>query len=97
MKEIRWDAAKDERLKTERGVSFEQVEAHIRAGQVLAVLENPSKNYVHQRMFIVEIEGYVYYVPFVESDEALFLKTIIPSRKLTRQYGQKQDDNHAEH
>jgi hypothetical protein len=31
-------------------------------------------------------EDYVYLVPFVEDEHTVFLKTIIPSRKATKQY-----------
>lgn len=94
MKEIRWDAAKNEKLETDRSISFEIIEEHIKTGQILAILENTSKNYQHQRIFVVEIDEYVYYVPFVESEKDSFLKTIIPSRKLTKQYQKKLEHGH---
>lgn len=90
MKEICWDAQKNELLKVKRGVSFEQVLAQIRAGEVLEILDNPGKGYQHQRIFVLEINQYVYYIPFVESESTLFLKTIIPSRKLTKRYKNEQ-------
>lgn len=94
MKEIRWDALKNEKLKSERGVCFELIETRIKTEQVLAILENANKNYQHQRIFVVEIDQYIYYAPFVESEEAIFLKTIIPSRKLTKQYQKKSEYDH---
>ena len=39
-----------------------------------------------QQIHVIAIEEYVYLVPFVETDEEVFLKTIIPSRKATRDY-----------
>ncbi len=87
MKRFDWDDDKNALLKIERGVSFEQVIFWIAQGGLLDVLEhhNPER-YPDQRLFIVNVDGYAYIVPFVEDDEAIFLKTVIPSRKMTRQY-----------
>jgi hypothetical protein len=50
-------------------------------------IEHPNKSkYTNQRVFVVEIDGYTYLVPYVESEEEIFLKTIIPCRKATKQY-----------
>lgn len=74
-------------LKEERGISFEEVIAVIREGRVLDVIDNPSKTkYGHQKMYVVEIDHYIYLVPFVETTTGVFLKTIFPSRKLTKIY-----------
>jgi uncharacterized DUF497 family protein len=86
MGNIYWDPTKNQRLKTERGISFEEILVCIENQQVLAIIENPSKKYKNQRVFVMELSNYVYYVPFVKTGEDLFLKTIIPSRKLTREY-----------
>lgn len=68
-------------------MSFERVIQRIEAGQVLDVVEHPNpEKYRHQKVFIVEIDGYAWLVPFVESGDEVFLKTIIPSRKATRRY-----------
>ena len=46
-----------------------------------------------QRNFVVRREHYVYLVPFVEDEHTVFLKTIIPSRKATKEYlGEESDD-----
>lgn len=83
----RWDSAKNERLKAERGVSFEQVVVHIEQGDLLAIYEHPDRRrYPNQSILVVRMAGYAYLVPFVESEEGRFLKTIIPSRKATRLY-----------
>ena len=87
MKPFQWDPAKNLSLIETRGVSFEVVEAAIADGQILDVVEHPNKErYPNQRIFIVRIEDYVFLVPFVEDEEWIFLKTIIPSRKATRRY-----------
>lgn len=87
MKYLTWSPEKNESLKQERHVSFEDVLFHIAAGDVLDIVEHPNQvRYPGQQIYVVDIEGYVYLVPFVESEDELFLKTIIPSRKATKQY-----------
>jgi uncharacterized DUF497 family protein len=82
-----WSAEKNERLRRERGISFEEVVFHTERGDVLDLLEHPKqKRYPGQRIFVVAVDQYVYLVPFVESEDEVFLKTVIPSRKATRQY-----------
>lgn len=50
-------------------------------------IEHPNKaKYPNQRVFVVEVDEYAYLVPYVESDNEIFLKTVIPSRKATKQY-----------
>ncbi|MEO7917550.1 MAG: BrnT family toxin [Dokdonella sp.] len=87
MKSITWNQAKNVLLKSERGVSFEDVVFHIMAGDVLDTLDHPNQErYPGQQIHVVAVEDYVYLVPFVESEEEVFLKTIIPSRKATKSY-----------
>ena len=82
-----WNDAKSALLKKERGVSFEDVVFHVAAGGLLAVLEHPRPDtYPEQRVMVVDIEGYAFVVPFVTDGDMWFLKTIIPSRKMTRHY-----------
>jgi uncharacterized DUF497 family protein len=82
-----WDAAKNEKLKAERGISFEEVVYHIGRGDVLDILEHPNqRRYAGQRVFVVKVSDYVYLVPFVEREHEVFLETIIPSRPATRKY-----------
>ena len=87
MKPFRWNHEKNEQLKAERNVSFEEIVLAIEADRLLDIVahSNPGK-YPNQRMFIVAVEQYVYLVPFVEEDEYYFLKTVIPNRKVTRDY-----------
>ncbi len=87
MKYFSWSEEKNEILKAERQVSFEDVVFYIEQGYLLDVLEHPNQEkYKGQKMFVVQIEDYVYLVPFIEDDHEIFLKTIIPSRKATRSY-----------
>jgi uncharacterized DUF497 family protein len=95
MKAFAWDEEKNELLKRGRGVSFEDVVYHINKGDLLARLDHPnSAKYPHQQVFVICIDAYVYTVPFVEDDDKFFLKTIIPSRKLTRDYLKERKDDH---
>ena len=87
MKPIAWDAEKNALLKAERGVSFEDVVFHIMTGDVLDTVDHPNQErYPGQQIHVIAIEEYVYLVPFVESEEEVFLKTIIPSRRATKSY-----------
>ena len=87
MKYFSWSGTKNESLKAERGVSFEQVVFHIYQGHLLDIMEHPNqRRYPGQRIFVVDIGGYAYLVPFVESETEVFLKTVIPSRKATETY-----------
>lgn len=87
MKPFAWDEDKNKLLKRERGVSFENVIFHIHNGDLLARLDHPNRaKYSHQQVFIVLVGDYICMIPFVEDEEKYFLKTIIPSRKLTRDY-----------
>ncbi len=82
-----WNAAKNEILKSERGVSFEEVMAALIEDGFLDIVKHPNEQkYSHQKMFVVNVDNYVYLVPFVEDDEKIFLKTIIPSRQATKRY-----------
>jgi uncharacterized DUF497 family protein len=82
-----WNKDKNEQIKTERGLSFEQVVMHIEGGDLLDVYQHPNQDrYPGQQILVVRIGEYAYVVPFVESADGRFLKTIIPSRKATREY-----------
>ena len=82
-----WDDAKNAKLRSERGIGFEDVVFHIGRGDLLDILEHPNpERYGGQRIFVVRREDYVYLVPFVEDEDTVFLKTIIPSRKATKEY-----------
>mgnify|MGYP001567774786 FL=1 len=87
MKPFRWNHEKNERLKAERNISFEEIVLAIEADGLLDIVahSNPGK-YLNQRMFVVAVEQYAYLVPFVEEADYYFLKTVIPNRKATRDY-----------
>ena len=90
MKLFRWNSEKSDVLKATRGVSFESVVVAIESGGLLDIVDHPNKaKYPKQRVLVVAIESYAYLVPLVEDDDHYFLKTIIPSRKATRDHLQK--------
>jgi uncharacterized DUF497 family protein len=87
VKYIDWDELKNAKLKIERNICFEDVQAAIEESRVLDVVRHSNaKRYPNQQLLIIRIGDYVYLVPYVEDKDKIFLKTIIPSRKATKQY-----------
>lgn len=87
MKPFRWSTEKNETLRGERGISFESIVVAVESGGLLDILAHPNPaKYPGQRVLVVACDNYAYLVPFVEEDDYFFLKTIIPSRKATRDY-----------
>ena len=87
MKTYTWSSEKNELLKQDRNISFEEIVLNIQLGNEVDIYDHPNtKVYSDQKISVVLIEGYAYLVPFVENKEEIFLKTIIPSRKATKQY-----------
>jgi len=87
MKYYDWNDEKNELLKKLRGVSFEQVVLAIVSGDLIDRVKHPNpEKYPNQRVFLVKIEDYIYSVPYIEDDEKMFLKTIIPNSKATKKY-----------
>jgi len=94
MKTINWNAEKSLALKEVRDISFEDVVFYIERGEMLDDYAHPNqKAYPGQRIMVIGIDNYAYLVPYVENEEELFLKTIIPSRKATQKYlGENNED-----
>ena len=94
MKTINWNAEKNLALKELRDICFEDVVFYIERGEIVDDYAHPNQNaYPGQRIMVVCIDNYVYLVPYVENEEELFLKTIIPSRKATQKYlGENNED-----
>ena len=87
MPEFDWDDEKNALLEKTRGVSFEDVVYHIENGDILDIVRHPNTSrYPNQEIIVLNMEGYAYLVPYVERGGTRFLKTIIPSRKATREY-----------
>ncbi len=84
-----WNPDKNEKLKKERNISFEEIVFHLSQGDVWKTSDHPNqKDYPGQRIYFVIVEGYIHVVPHVIEEEMVFLKTIIPSRKATRDYNE---------
>ena len=87
MKVYNWNSEKNEQLKKERGISFEEIIFNIQLGNEVDIYKHPNaERYPKQRISVVKVESYVYLIPYVEEKEEIFLKTIIPSRKATKKY-----------
>ncbi len=87
MKYYDWNDEKNELLKKLRGLSFEQVVLAIVSGDLIDRVKHPNPDkYPNQRVFLVKIDDYIYSVPYVEDDEKMFLKTIIPNSKATKKH-----------
>jgi len=96
MKPFRWSSEKNETLRADRGISFESVVVAIESGGLLDILSHPNQaRYPGQRILVVTCDDYAYLVPFVTEEHYFFLKTVIPSRKATRDY-LKQGEEDAE-
>ena len=87
MKAFNWKPEKNEWLKLKRNISFEDVVYFIEKGNILDIIENPNqKRYKGQKIYIIEINKYVFMVPYYEDNDGIYFKTIIPSRKMTKNY-----------
>jgi hypothetical protein len=87
-----YDLVKDKKLQTERNISFDELIALIEAGNIIDVLDHPNQTkYPCQKIYIIDVDGYVWLVPYIENDNKIFLKTAFPSRKHTKQYLEEQN------
>jgi uncharacterized DUF497 family protein len=85
--EFDWNEEKSRTLELTRGICFEEVLVHIQNGGVLDIIVHPNQGkYPGQKIIVIDIDGYVWLVPYVKTGRVRFLKTIIPSRKATREY-----------
>lgn len=87
MKPLAWNEEKNQWLKRERGISFEEIAIAINTFGLIADIKHPNKEkYSNQHVMIIKMKGYVYVVPYVENQEQRFLKTIYPSRNAKKKY-----------
>lgn len=96
MKTYNWNEEKNNLLKNERNICFEEIIIALENKQIINVYKHPNfEKYPNQKIYEILIDEYIYLVPFVENDTELFLKTIIPSRKATKSYINKgrEDEN----
>jgi len=89
---FRWDPQKNAQLMRERGLSFEQIVLAVEGGDLLQVIAHPNPaRYPEQKIMVVAMDAYAFLVPFVQEEDGYFLKTIIPSRKATRDFMRPQE------
>lgn len=94
MKYHTWDDEKNNLLKNERGISFEDIVYYLEHNKLLAIVKHPNAGkYPDQKMYVLEIENYAYLVPFIETEDEITLKTIIPSGKATKKYLENKNEN----
>jgi uncharacterized DUF497 family protein len=87
-----WDPDKNEWLKKERGISFEEIIFYLSQGDLWKVADHPNQEkYPGQGIYFVLVENYIYLVPYVKKENQICLKTIIPSRKATRDYEEEME------
>lgn len=88
-----WNPEKNEWLKKERGISFEEIALHLAEGHLWKVMDHPNaEKYPNQQVFLIPIDGYIHLVPFLVDGDTFFLKTAIPSRKATKDYRKETED-----
>jgi len=93
MKYHSWNNEKNDKLKKERNISFEDIIYYIEHGKLLTILKHTNQEtYPGQKVYVLEVNNYVCLVPFIETENKIFLKTIIPSRKATKKYLEAKDE-----
>jgi uncharacterized DUF497 family protein len=91
---FKWNIEKNRLLKSERDVCFEDVVTLIYDDKVLDIIKHPnSEKYPNQKLYIVRLNNYVHIVPFVKENDEIFLKTIVPSRKMNKKYKGEDNEN----
>lgn len=89
---ISFSTEKNASLKAQRGISFEDIAYCLENDYLLDTIDHVSSKYPHQKMFVVELNQYVYLVPFVQRGKEVFLKTVYPSRRMTKRYLEKNNE-----
>ncbi len=79
MIQFKWDELKNEWLKVNRGISFEE----IIESKFLDITDGVREN---QQIILFEYERYVWATPCIVNENEVILKTIYPSRKYTKIY-----------
>lgn len=93
MKYYSWSDDKNKLLKQDRGISFEDVVFFLENGGHILTLEHPNRiKYPGQKMYVVDIKGYVFLVPFRETENGIHLITAFPSRKATKEHIRRNED-----
>ena len=72
-----WNPDKNEWLKKNRNISFEQIIFHLSQGDIWMVSDHPNQEkYPKQRIYFVVVENNVYLVPHIIKKDVIFLKTV---------------------
>ena len=90
-----WNDDKNQLLKRTRSISFEEIVVAIEEGRIMDVVKHQnSERYPNQRIYLIDYRDYIWAVPHVIDKEngEVFLKTIYPSRKLTKQFRRDRED-----
>ncbi len=83
----KWNEDKNSILKSTRGVSFNDVVEILANNGIIDNYKHPqSDKYPNQFIYVISINGYMHYVPYIIDTDYIFLKNIIPSRKLNKIY-----------
>jgi len=78
---------KSARLKLDRDFSFTEIIAYIESGYLVDVIDSPhQERYPGQKIYVVDIKGYIWLVPHDRKDGKIILRTAFPSRKATKAY-----------
>lgn len=89
-----WNIEKNTLLKEERNVCFEDVVAQIHTGNILDIIKHPNEEkFPNQKIYILILQNYVHMIPFVKNGDEIFLKTIVPSRKMHKLYKGEPNEN----
>jgi|GEM_PF-32305 len=87
VKTFSWNREKNEKLKETRGITFGEIVDALLENGLLEIVAHPNREkYPNQKILVVLVRDYCYLVPFIETEEEIFLKTIVPSRKYTKKY-----------
>ena len=90
-----WNPEKNEKLKRERDISFDEIATLLSSGVIWKIADHPnSAAYPNQRVFLLPINDYIYFVPFVVEKDVIFLKTAFPHRKATKDYLKEKQNGH---
>lgn len=89
-----WNPEKNEWLKKYRDISFEEIVFHLSQGELWMTADHPNpRKHPGQSIYFVIVDDYVYLVPHIVEKNCMFLKTIIPSRKATREYHKEKEES----
>ena len=87
-----WDTGKNEKLKAQRNITFEDIVIGIINNNVLDILEHPDPiKYPEQKLYIIKHNDYVYVVPAIISEKEIRLITIFQSRKFNKIYNKEEE------